>query len=156
MIDLGRPNGTRPKLVNLTFEGSYRESNSPDFTPHGMSHWITKDGEMLLYIINHRRRGDTVDSFVYDPEKKSLKFQKTFENPMFHDLNDLALVDLDEFYVTIDIYFQSSFGKQVESLARLPLGRILHVDGRGSKDEVKVAADYLRYPNGIVRSNDGR
>ena len=71
MIDLGS-NDT--KLFNLTFEGSYRETNSPDFTPHGMGYWVTKDGEMILYIINHRHRGDTVDSFVYNPKKKSLKY----------------------------------------------------------------------------------
>ena len=153
MIDLGSNN---TKLFNITFEGSYRETNSPDFTPHGMGHWVTKDGEMILYIINHRRRGDTVDSFIYNPQKKSLKYRKSFENPLFHDLNDLAMVDLDEFYVTIDIYFQTSLGKQIEFLAKLPLGQILHVNGKGSKDEVKVAADYLRYPNGIARSNNGR
>ena len=71
MIDL---NSDIPKLVNLTFEGPYRESISPDFTPHGMGHWVTKDREMILYIINHRREGDTVDSFVYNPTKKSLKY----------------------------------------------------------------------------------
>ena len=153
MIDL---DSNDAKLVNLTFEGSYREANCPDFTPHGMSHWVTKDGEMILYVINHRHRGDTVDSFIYSPKKKSLKYRKSFENLLFHDLNDLALVDLDEFYVTIDIYFQTRFGKQIESLAKLPLGQILYVNGKGSKDEVKVAADYLRYPNGIARSNNGR
>ena len=156
MIDLGS-NDTATKLVNITFEGSYRETNSPDFTPHGMGHWVTKDGEMILYIINHRRRGDTVDSFIYNPQKKSLKYRKSFEDALFHDLNDLALVELDEFYVTIDIYLQTSLGKQVEFLAKLPLGRILYVNGKGStKSEVKVAADYLRYPNGIARSNDNR
>ena len=155
MIDLSS-NDTATKLVNVTFEDSYRATNSPDFTPHGIGHWVTKDGEMILYVINHRRRGDTVDSFTYDPQKRSLKYRKSFENSLFHDLNDLALVNLDEFYVTIDIYFQTSLGKQIEFLAKLPLGQILYVNGKGSKNEVKVAADYLRYANGIARSNDDR
>ena len=154
MIDLGSNN--HPKLINLTFEGSFRESNSPDFTPHGMGHWITKDGEMLLYVINHRRGGDTVDSFIYNPEKKSLKHRRTFESPLYHDLNDLVLVDLDEFYVTVDLYFGSKLGKNVEVLFRLPLGQILYVNGKGSEDEVKVAIDGVKYPNGIAKSNNGR
>ena len=78
MIDLSSDN---PQLVNLTFEGSYRESISPDFTPHGMGHWVTKDGEMILYVINHRRHGDVVDSFVYNPTKKPLKYRRSFESP---------------------------------------------------------------------------
>ena len=121
MIDLSS-NNTVTKLVNLTFEGSYREIESPDFTPHGMGHWVTKDGEMILYIINHRRRGDTVDSFVYNPKKKSLKYRKSFENQLLYNPNDLVLVDLDKFYVTIDHYFTGSGGRIAEDWLKLPLG----------------------------------
>ena len=154
MIDLGL---SKPKLVNLTFEGSYREHISPDFTPHGMGHWVKKDdGEMILYVINHRRNGDVVDSFVYDPSKKSLRFRKSFQSPLFHDLNDLVLVDLDEFYVTVDHYFQTSFGRMSEVLLKLPLGQVLYVNGKGSKEVVEVAIDGMKYPNGIAKSNDGR
>ena len=60
MIDLSSDN---PQLVNVMFEGSYRESISPDFTPHGVGHWVTKDGEMTLYVINHRRHGDVHGGF---------------------------------------------------------------------------------------------
>ena len=156
MIDLG---SDKPKLVNLTFEGSYREHISPDFTPHGMSHWVTKGGEMIIYIINHRRNGDTVDSFLYDPTKMSLKFRRSFQSPLYHDLNDLALVDLDEFYVTVEHYFQTEFVRTVrvmEILLRLPLGQVLYVNGKGSDEIVKVAIAGMKFPNGIAKSNDGR
>ena len=153
MIDLSS-NDT--KLFNLTFEGSYRETNSPDFTPHGMGHWVTKDGEMILYIINHRHRGDTVDSFVYNPKKKSLKYRKSFENPLLHSLNDLVLMDLDKFYVTVDHYFLGLTGRITEELLRLPLGQVLYVNGSGPEMEVKVAVDSLKFPNGIAMSNDHR
>ena len=149
MIDLG---SNDPQLVNITFEGSYRESISPDFTPHGMGHWITKDGEMIIYIINHHRSEDVVDSFVYNPTKKSLKYRQTFSNPLFHNLNDLVVVDLDRFYVSVNDYFLSPFGKILEVNLRLPLGQILYVDG----DAVKVAMDGLKYPNGMAISNNGR
>ena len=155
MIDLGS-NDTVTKLVNVTFEGSYRETNSPDFTPHGMGHWVTKDGEMILYIINHRRRGDTVDSFIYNPNKKSLKYRKSFENPLLYNLNNLVLVDLDKFYTTVDHYFKRAGGRIAEELLRLPLGQILYVDGSGPELEIKAAMDGLKYPNGIAGSNDHR
>ena len=153
MIDLG---SDKPKLVNLTFEGSYREHISPDFTPHGMSHWVTKGGEMIIYIINHRRNGDTVDSFIYDPTKMSLKFRRSFQSPLYHDLNDLVLVNLDEFYVTVDQYFQSGLGKILEVNLKLPFGQILYVNGGGPDEVVMVAMDGLRYPNGIAMSKDNR
>ena len=155
MIDLSS-NDTASKLVNITFEGSYRETNSPDFTPHGMGHWVTKDGEMILYVINHRRRGDTVDSFTYDPQKKSLKYRNSFENPVFYNLNDLVVVDLDKFYVTVDHYFLGIVGRTVEDILKLPLGRILYVDGSGQGLEVKIAMNGVRFPNGIAMSNDNR
>ena len=153
MIDL---NSDNPKLVNLTFEGSYRETISPDFSPHGMGHWISKDGKMILYIINHRRQGDVVDSFVYNPTEKSLKYRRSFKSQQFHDLNDLVLVDLDEFYVTVDHYFLSKVRRTIEVIFRLPLGQIIYVNGKGSDDVIKVAMDHLRYPNGLARSNNGR
>ena len=155
MIDLGS-NDTATKLVNITFEGSYRETNSPDFTPHGMGHWVTKDGEMILYVINHRRRGDTVDSFTYDPQKKSLKYRKSFENPLLYNQNDLVVVDLDKFYVTVDHYFIGAIGRTAEDMLKLPLGRILYVDGSGQGLEVKMAMNGVRVPNGIAMSNDNR
>jgi arylesterase/paraoxonase len=156
MIDLSS-NDTATKLVNITFEGSYRETNSPDFTPHGMSHWVTKNGEMILYIINHRHRGDTVDSFVYNPQKKSLKYRNSFEDPLLYNLNNLVVVDLDKFYVTVDHYFIGKGGRTAEELLRLPLGKILFVDGSaGRESKIKVAMDGLKYPNGIARSNDHR
>ena len=153
MIDLG---SSKPKLVNLTFDGSYREHISPDFTPHGMGHWVTEEGEMILYVINHRQNGDVVDSFDYNPSKKSLRFRRSFQNPLFYDLNDLVLVDLDEFYVTIFHYFQTRIWRLSEILLKLPLGQVLHVDGKGSKEVVKVAIDGIKCPNGIAKSNDGR
>ena len=155
MIDLGS-NDTVTKLVNVTFEGSYRETNSPDFTPHGMGHWVTKDGEMILYIINHRRRGDTVDSFIYNPQKRSLKYRKSFENPLLSSLNDLVLIDLDKFYVTIDHYFSGLIGRIAEEVLRLPLGQVIYVNGGGLETELKVATDSLKFPNGIAVSNDRR
>ena len=156
MIDLGS-NDTATELVNITFEGSYRETNSPDFTPHGMGHWVTKDGEMILYVINHRHRGDTVDSFIYNPKKKSLKYRKSFEDPQLYNLNNLVLVDLDKFYVTVDHYFVGKGGRTAEELLRLPLGKILFVDGSAGQElKIKVAMDGLKYPNGIAGSNDHR
>ena len=155
MIDLSS-NDTVTKLVNLTFEGSYRETESPDFTPHGMGHWVTKDGEMILYIINHRHRGDTVDSFVYNPKKRSLKYRKSFENPLLYSLNDLVLMDLDKFYVTIDHFFIGLAGRITEEILRLPLGQVLYVNGRGPEMEIKVAMGSLKFPNGIAVSNNHR
>ena len=86
----------------------------------------------------------------------SLKFRRSFQSPLYHDLNDLVLVDLDEFYVTVDQYFQSGLVKMLEVNLKLPFGQILYVNGRGPDEVVMLAMDGLRYPNGIAMSKDNR
>lgn len=141
-----------PQPENLTFEG-FPESEIPsEFSPHGMGHWITNNGSLLLYFVNHRRNKDTVESFEYKPSRKTLVHRRTFEDLRFYNLNDVAVVGIDEFYVTVDRYFQHHALKEVENNFRLPLGSVLYCNG----NKVLSAWDTLRYPNGIARSNDGR
>lgn len=153
MIDLNLEN---PRPVNLTFEDNFLESISQDFNPHGMGHWVTEDGSMLIYIVNHRKDKDTVDSFEYIPSTKSLRYRKSFENPELYNLNNLVLFGVDKFYITRDRYCYSHKLKFLESVSRLPTGTIFYVDGTAAEIKLKIAADGIRYPNGIARSNDGR
>ena len=117
-----------------------------------MGHWVTKDGAMILYFINHRKSGDTVESFRYDPSKKSLVHRRTFRSKQFFNLNDLVLVGLDQFYVTVDHYFSNKAMFQLETYLRVPMAYVLYHDG----EESFVASEGLKYPNGIAKSNDGR
>ena len=153
LMDLNLDN---PSPVNLTFEDNFMEGISQDFSPHGMGNWVTEDGSMVLYVVNHRRDRDTVDSFQYNPATKSLKYRKSFENPELYNLNNLVLVDLDKFYTTRDRYYKLFALKTIENIFRLPFGSVWFVDGSTAETTVKLAADGIKYPNGIAKSNNGR
>ena len=141
-----------PYPVNLNLEG-FPDSQIPsEFAPHGMGHWITEDGSMLLYVINHRKSSDTVESFVYISSEKILLHRKTFSDPLFHNLNDLVVVGKDEFYVTVDRYFKKSLLRSIEVYSRIALAYVLYFNTTGAI----IASERLKYPNGITKSNDGR
>lgn len=141
-----------PQPVNLTFEGYFESQDEAVFHPHGMGHWVDKNGSMYLYIVNHREDADTIESFEYKPSAKKLIYRKTFRDPRFHNINDLVLVDMDKFYATVDHYFTNPVLIVLETHLRLSLAYVLYFDGR----DTIVASDGVKYPNGIAKSNDGR
>ena len=144
LLDL---NAETPEPFNLPLEGF-----SSSFNPHGMSKWVGEDGSMYLYVINHGIDCDTVESFEYQPSKKTLVHQKTFQDSLFRNLNSLVVVDLDHFYVTVDRYYKHPILKEIETLARMAFAYILYFDGQKSM----IASESLKYPNGIAMSRDRR
>ena len=150
MFDLKSPSAGPQKLL---IEGSFLRE-TPDFTPHGMGHWINSDGLVFLYVINHRRERDTIECFLYNAESLSLKHRKTIQHSSFSYLNDLVLVGLDELYVTHDHYFSTSFLSSFEEYMRLPWTFVTYYNG-GMKD-VKIATTGLALANGIAKSNNGK
>ncbi len=148
MFDFNDPSSGPKKL---TMDQTFLDS-CPDFTPHGVSQWIAGDS-VLLYIVNHRRGKDTIESFQYDPETLTLLHRKTFEDPLIYNVNDLEVVELDKFYLTNDRYFLSGFMKGIEGNLRLPLASVTYYDGEMGTS--RTVASGLRYANGIAKSTDG-
>lgn len=146
LLDLNAPS---PEPVSLQLEGL---ADTASFHPHGAGHWVGPDGSMFLYVISHRGGGDTVEAFEYKPKGKRLVHRKTFRDPLFHNLNGLVVVDLDQFYFTRDHYFVNSYLLLLETYLRLSLAYVGFFDGQ----EAMVASERLKYPNGIAKSNDGR
>ncbi len=139
-------NSESPQPIKLAMQGP------AEFSPHGMGHWVGKHGSLFLYVINHCYDGDTVEAFEYKPSAKWLIHRKTFRDPLFVNLNDLVVVDLDAFYTTMDHYFANSVLQVVESYSRVSLACVVYFDGKRGA----VASEGLKYPNGIAKSNDGR
>lgn len=145
LLDL---NQLSPEPVKLTLEGF-----SGTFRPHGVGHWVEPDGAMLLYVVNHVTGGDTVESFEYKPVAKKLIYRKTFRDPsLFYNLNDMVLVGLDRFYVTVDHYCTHPLLAKIETLLRVSWAYVLYFDG----ERAMVASDSVKQANGIAKSNDGR
>lgn len=146
-------NSKSPEPVRLTLEGFSQSPGEPaEIYPHGMSHWVDERGAMFLYFINHRQTGDTVESFKYEPKERKLVYRKTFSDPLLLNLNDLVVVEMDMFYMTMDRYFTNSVLRMLETYLSLGLGCVLFHDG----ERVMAASERLKYPNGIAKSNDGR
>ena len=150
MFDLKSPSAGPQKLL---IEGSFLRE-TPDFTPHGMGHWINSDGLVFLYVINHRRERDTIECFLYNAESLSLKHRKTIQHSLFYNLNDIVLVGLDELYATNDRYFHSHFLKDVETYLRLPWASVTYYNG--NTNDAKIVTTGLAYANGIAKSNNGK
>ena len=125
-----------------------------EFNPHGVGHWVTPEGDSIVYVISHQEMKDTVESFYFMAEDKYLKHRATFEHGLFRQLNDIVVVGLDEFYVTVDHYFSHPVAKAVESLLPLPLSTVVYYNEESGV--VKPAAGGLSYANGIAQSNNHR
>ena len=124
------------------------------FNPHGVSHWVTDEGDYIVYVISHQEERDTVESFHFISDEKRLKHRATFAHPLLRQLNDLMVVGLDEFYVTIDHYFSHAVAKKVEAFLRLPLCSVVYY--HEVSGTVMTAASSLSYANGIAQSNNKR
>ena len=152
LFDMNHPDPHSQQPVRLEIEGDFNEK---EFFAHGMSHWITENGSIILYAIAHHRNNiDTVDSFLYNPDKPSLRYLNSFQDPLLRSANDLVMVAEDEFYATIFHYFDCPFLKNVEPYFRLPWKDVIHHNGK--TDEWKVAISGLTAPNGIAVSNNGK
>ena len=151
LLDL---NLTHPQPVKLPLEGFPMDDAGNNLAPHGMASWVREDGSLLLYFVNHRKEGDVVESFEYQPFRPALVYRKTFRDPLFRNLNDLVMVGEDRFYVTVDRSFVNHFMKVLEtySLIPWPVAPVLYY-GYG---RAVVASEGLRYPNGIEKSRDGK
>ena len=150
MLDLNNPaNGP----AELLLEGGFPEQTQ-DFVPHGIGHWVMENGSVVLYVVNHRRSKDSVESFDYDPERLCLRHRKTFSHPLLRELNDLVLVALDEFYTSNSYYFDVELLKTAETYLRLPWTTVTYYND--VTQEAKIVAGGLKFANGIAISNNGR
>ncbi len=126
----------RPHGLSLLVPGSLRE----DLT------------QPLLFVINHpldRSEPDRVEIFAWDGEH--LAHQQTLSHPSFRNFNDLAAVDVDSFYATMD-HGGSGAANTIEDYLGLDRAGVLYYNGGSA---TQVAFD-LGYANGIALSREGR
>ncbi|CAI2303911.1 unnamed protein product [Caenorhabditis sp. 36 PRJEB53466] len=123
----------------------------PDsFYPHGISHWILKDGSVRLFIVNHS--GSFEHSIVildFDEAKRQLKHVRTVKNEKFVRPNDLVATGENSFLLSNDGGAQTRLGNALEMFTGIHKGGIVYFDGTNSKYllENDVA-------NGIILSRD--
>lgn len=129
-----------------------------DFHPHGISLYRGRDGALVLMVVNHPTDGPpTVEIFdVYETlgaggeVSAALHHRETVKGPLLVSPNDVVAVGSDRFYATNDHTSHTTLGVLAETWLLLPRANVVYYDG----DSFKVAADDLRYANGINVSPD--
>jgi arylesterase/paraoxonase len=131
------PVATELKIVSKTldFKG---------FNPHGIAVYVDK-GTTHLYVINHDPKGDVIERFTFEKDKKQLTHTKSIKHPTIFAANNLVMIGLDKFYVTNDHYFKHKYMMKLEMLTLAALGSIVYYDGTTGR----VVDQWLLSPNGI-------
>ena len=68
----------------------------------GFDYLETSPGNLLIYAINHRRTGSTIERFQHTIGSGTLVWERSFNchNDIVYTPNDVAVVGKDEFFVT--------------------------------------------------------
>lgn len=132
------------RLINVT------PGADPDFQPHGISLYVDKDGQDVLFVVNHQGGKNTIEIFLLQPDR--LVHQKTVAGAALVSPNDIVGVGLEQFYVTNDHRHTEGFMRFVEEYGRQAWSNVVFYTG----SEFVEAASGLGYANGIQVSADGR
>lgn len=137
-------NEQEPVLVSLDAPAT--------FHPHGLSLW-QDETQTLLYAVSHdgdlysEDEGHSIEVFEWTDERQLLH-RRSIRHPEIRSPNDLAVVGIDQFYVSNDWYFLKGFMRTVEQYLLLPITNVIYYDN----GEAKEAAAGLRYANGVTAS----
>jgi arylesterase/paraoxonase len=108
-----------------------------------------------LAVVNHRAGGvfatqdDAVELFdVVDDQ--TLRHRRSVQDPTLRPMNDVAPIDGDRFYATLDHGNASGPLRYGEELLRLPLAAVAYFDGTHARRVVTG----LGYANGVAVSAD--
>lgn len=138
---------------DVTAKGAVRPvpHDFQELHPHGLGLFV-RDGLKRLFVVNHPTRTSSTVELFDVLEGPTLKHVRTVEAPEFVSMNDVAPVGPEQFYVTIDAGTRAgTFGRVVETFARMPWSGLGHFDGT----KASVAVSGLRYANGVAVSRDG-
>lgn len=117
---------------------------------------VHSPNNVTFYIINHRPFGSVVEKFWHTPGDNHLNFIKTIAIPFSSaggapTPNDIFSVpeseDISAFFITNDHQFKEGILRQIEDVARLPLGHISYYD---DQEGWKIVAKNIIQANGIT------
>jgi hypothetical protein len=118
-------------------------------SPHGIYIWTDpKTSEIDLYVTSHQPV-ETIDKFRFDPETRTLTLLKHLAgDPNVHSLNDILVVDNDQFYFTNFYYTAEWF--------ELPLGIRWGSVGFYDGTKTRLVETGMYGPNSMALSPDRR
>lgn len=122
-----------------------------DFHPHGISLYQSKEGEKLLFVINHKKSLETAIE-IFQFTDSTLVHVETIKNDLFVSPNDIVGVGKRQFYLTNDHDEKKSWWRAKKDLLQIPMGNVCYFDG----NKASILADGFLYANGINVSQDGK
>ncbi|XP_062503519.1 serum paraoxonase/arylesterase 1-like isoform X2 [Corticium candelabrum] len=138
------------RKLNILTSNSFNRSS---FNPHGISSW-QNEYRTLLYVVNHLSDGEAIEIFEYLPKDGALKHIQQVQHHLINSPNDVEAIGSDMFYVTNDHYFNSPLMRKMETYLQFAISTVAFHDE--SKNETRLVAWSLPYPNGIHLSLDQR
>lgn len=115
---------------------------------HGIS--LSPSGQTIFAVDHSDPRGDQIRVYSRTPGSAKLNLKKSV--PMLRNLNDLAAVDDERVFVTMDHGAQTDLGRKLEDYSRMGRGSIFFFDGK-EYQELKTG---ISFANGIVWSPKDR
>uniref|UniRef100_A0A1I7TK48 Arylesterase n=2 Tax=Caenorhabditis tropicalis TaxID=1561998 RepID=A0A1I7TK48_9PELO len=114
------------------------------FYPHGLSHWILKDGTIRLFVVVHSKTfKHSVVILDYNEKRKEFNHVKTIYNEKFVRPNDIISTGENSFLVSNDGGAQTELGNIWEILSGFYRGGIVYFDGEGCHPVTKDAVAHL-------------
>ena len=145
LFDFNKPNEnvTELKIVSETL-------NLDLFYPHGMD-IIEEKGSVKVFVVNHSPK-ESIEIFQFDKKNRQiLKHFQTITNEKFVCLNDITLVDENNFYVTNFLMFcEYPLLPLAEIFLSLPTSNIVHF----TSGKTTVVASGESVLNGITLGKD--
>jgi len=132
-----------PQLINITPTLPF------EFHPHGISVYEKGDGSYLIAVVNHSKKGHSIE--IFESGNSELNYKKTITDPKLISPNDLVLINETQMYISNDHGNSSKLGKTIEEYLQLARSNVVFYDG----NVFTMAAEYLGYANGINVSHDG-
>ena len=133
-----------PVLKNLTADFD------KELNPHGISLLMAENGDLSLFVVNHRSDGHFVEIFDYHGGK--LIHRQSVSGSLMHSPNDVLAIGENTFYVTNDHGSNTELGKMAEDYLQLARSYVVFYDG----EKFRKVAEGLGYANGINMSPDGQ
>ncbi|CCD72681.1 Arylesterase [Caenorhabditis elegans] len=120
------------------------------FHPHGISHWIKKDGSVRLFVVVHSKQfRHSIAILDFDKTKWQLNHVKTVRDDKFVRPNDVVATGENSFLVSNDGGAQTIIGNAIEMFTGFFKGGLVYFDGKNSHYLLENTV-----ANGIIFSRD--
>uniref|UniRef100_A0A1I7V2J0 SGL domain-containing protein n=1 Tax=Caenorhabditis tropicalis TaxID=1561998 RepID=A0A1I7V2J0_9PELO len=122
-----------------------------EFLPHGISHWVLKDGTIRLFLVVHSKNFEhSIVILDFDEKKKQLNHVRTLRDPKFYRPNDILASGENSFLISNDGgACDWKIANVLEIATGFHQGSLVHFDGKNAKYLLEKTAT-----NGIILSQD--